>query len=104
MTPVWCTPVKDGVRLVIAVMPNAKKTEVAGVHGDALKVRLHAPPVDGKANEALIRYLSETLDLPKSCITLMHGQTSRRKLLEIHRAGLTVAIVAGILLPQSLTK
>jgi len=67
--PVWCQEVKEGVRLVIAVMPNAKKTEVAGVHGDALKVRLHAPPVDGKANAALIRYLADTLHLPKSCIT-----------------------------------
>lgn len=97
--PVWCTPVKGGVRLVIAVMPNAKKTEVAGVHGDALKVRLHAPPVDGKANEALIRYLADTLAIPKSCITLLHGQSARRKLLEIVRDGMTVTAVADILHP-----
>lgn len=80
-------------------MPNAKKTEVAGVHGDALKVRLHAPPVDGKANEALIRFLADALDLPRQCINLLHGQSSRRKLLEIVHDGVTVAGVAGILYP-----
>jgi uncharacterized protein (TIGR00251 family) len=87
--------------VVIAVMPNAKKTEVAGVHGDALKVRLHAPPVDGKANEALIRYLAARLILPKSAITLLHGQTARRKLLAIDHPGCTVASVAGLLHPAA---
>lgn len=87
------------MRLVITVMPNAKKNDVAGVHGDALKIRLHAPPVDGKANAALIRFLAEQLQLPKSSITLLHGQSARCKVLEVACAGLTVADVVGQLCP-----
>ena len=53
------------------------------MHGDALKIRLAAPPVDGKANEALVRFLADVLDLPKSAVILKSGQTSRRKVLEV---------------------
>lgn len=67
------------------------------MHGDALKIRLAAPPVDGKANDALQRYLAEALAIPRSAITLKSGQTSRRKVIEIrgssaeHIAGLTTS-------------
>lgn len=69
--------------MTIHVQPGAKKTEVAGAHGDALKIRLAAPPVDGKANAALIDYLAKRLGIPKSRITLKSGQTSRRKVLAV---------------------
>lgn len=80
----WFRQAGDGrITLTLHIQPGAKKTEFAGLHGDALKIRLAAPPVDGKANEALLRFLAEVLDLPKSAVTLKSGQTSRRKVLEV---------------------
>lgn len=81
----WFRPSGEEGRftLTLHIQPGAKKTECAGRHGDALKIRLAAPPVDGKANEALIRFLAEALHLPKSAVSLKSGQTSRRKLLEV---------------------
>lgn len=72
--------------LTLHVQPGAKKTEIAGLHGDALKIRLAAPPVDGKANTALIAFVADRLDVSKSSIHLVSGQTSRRKILEVAAA------------------
>lgn len=69
--------------LTLHIQPGAKKTEVAGRHGDALKIRLAAPPVDGKANAALIEFVAERLGLAKSAVSLKSGQSSRHKVLEI---------------------
>jgi uncharacterized protein len=74
---------KGDLLLTVHVQPGAKTTACAGVHGDALKIRLHAPPVDGKANQALIAWLAKTLGCPQSAIELIRGQTSRRKTLSI---------------------
>ncbi len=80
----WLRVAADGrITLTLHIQPGAKKTEFAGLHGGALKIRLAAPPVDGKANEALIKFVAETLKLPKSAVNLKSGQTSRRKVLEI---------------------
>lgn len=70
-------------RLVVHVQPRAKKSEVAGRHGDALKVRLQAPPVDGAANEELVRFLAESLGVARRAVTITGGLTSRRKTVEI---------------------
>jgi uncharacterized protein (TIGR00251 family) len=59
---------------------------VAGEHGDALKIRLAAPPVDGKANAALLAFIAERLGVSKSAVTLKSGQTSRRKVVEVEGA------------------
>lgn len=69
--------------LTLHIQPGAKKTEVCGLHGDALKIRLAAPPVDGKANAALLAFVADRLDLPKSAVSLKSGQTSRRKVVEV---------------------
>jgi uncharacterized protein (TIGR00251 family) len=69
--------------LTLHVQPGARRTEVAGAHGDALKIRLAAPPVDGKANAALLEFIADRLGLPKSAVRLVRGQTSRRKILEL---------------------
>ena len=83
----WYRVASDGrITLTLHIQPGAKKTEFAGLHGDALKIRLAAPPVDGKANEALIRFIADTLALPKSAVCLKSGQTSRRKGLEVTSA------------------
>jgi len=83
MSETWCRGGAVRVTLTLHIQPGAKKTEVAGPHGDALKIRLAAPPVDGKANAALIEFVADRLGLPKSAVTLKSGQTSRRKVLEV---------------------
>lgn len=75
----WLRVSGDDVVLSLHIQPGAKKTEVAGLHGEALKIRLHAPPVDGKANDALIAFLAERLGVPKARVVLETGQTSRSK-------------------------
>ncbi|HHV48101.1 MAG TPA: YggU family protein [Rhodocyclaceae bacterium] len=72
-----------GATLSLHVQPGAKKSECAGLHGEALKIRLAAPPVDGKANEALLRFLAQRLAIPRQQISLKSGQTSRQKVVEI---------------------
>ncbi|MBE3023798.1 hypothetical protein GQ37_009190 [Janthinobacterium sp. BJB1] len=86
------------MRLAVQIAANAKKTEVLGVHDGALKIKLHAQPVEGKANLALIRYLAEALGVPKSAVTLTHGHTNKRKLLEVAKASLTPELAQQILL------
>ena len=89
----WFKQAADGrLTLTLHIQPGAKKTEFAGLHGDALKIRLAAPPVDGKANEALIRFVADQLGLAKSAVNLKSGQTSRRKVLEV--IGATAEAVA----------
>jgi len=71
---------KDGSVIVdIHVIPNAARTQADGTHDGALRVRLHAPPVDGKANIALGAWLGNTLGIAKSHVVLVRGQTSKRK-------------------------
>jgi uncharacterized protein (TIGR00251 family) len=73
------------LRLTLHVQPGATRTEVTGTHGDALKVRLAAPPVDGKANAELLRFLAEAFGVPRRNVTLVHGETSRAKVVRIAR-------------------
>lgn len=89
----WCSTIPTGIRLAVQLAPNAKKNEVIGAIEGALKLKLHAPPIDGKANEALIRFIAESLDVPKSAVSITHGFTSKRKLLEVRTAHLTVDAV-----------
>ena len=79
----WLRAGDDGVLLTLHIQPGAKKTEIVGLHGDALKLRLTAAPIDGKANEALTGFLAKTLGIPKSRVTLVSGQTSRRKCVKV---------------------
>jgi len=75
---------KNGAVVIdIHVIPNAARTQADGLHDGALRVRLHAPPVDGKANLALIAWLADCLDVAKSQIELARGQTSKRKQLRV---------------------
>lgn len=76
-------PARKRLVLTLHLQPNARASAVAGVHGDALKVRIAAPAVDNKANAALADFLSELLDVPKSAITIRRGATGRRKAVEI---------------------
>lgn len=76
-----------GVRVTVRVQPRASRNEIAGVHGDALKVRLTAPPVKGAANEALVNFLATTFGIATRAITIVAGASSRTKIVEL--AGVT---------------
>ncbi|MEN3363722.1 MAG: uncharacterized protein V7606_996 [Burkholderiales bacterium] len=101
MTRDWCSAVPAGIRLALQITPNAKKTEVIGVLDDSLKIRLQAQPIDGKANEALIRYLADTLNVAKSAVDITHGLTSKRKVIEIRTSRLIVEDVRQALVQGS---
>ena len=75
----WIRETEKGIVLPVRAVPRAGKNEIQGVHGDALKIRLQAPPVDGKANETLIRFLSDLLKIPRAQITIIAGESGRNK-------------------------
>jgi uncharacterized protein (TIGR00251 family) len=74
---------KDGIIIRLHIQPGASKNELVGLHGDRLKIRLKAPPVEGKANKELINYLSKVFEIPKNEIEIISGQTGRRKNVKI---------------------
>jgi len=75
----WIKETPDGAILTIRVVPRASKNSIDGPLGDALKIRLQSPPVDGKANKELTRFLADMLDIAPSRIALLAGETSRTK-------------------------
>lgn len=101
MSVSWCAAVPGGVHLSVQVTPNAKKTEPVGVLDGALRLKLQAQPVEGKANEALVRYVAGALKVPKSAVDITHGHTSRKKLVLVSCPGLTPEQVAAALYPDA---
>jgi len=90
--PAWRHIGDDGsLTLELHCQPGARRTEVVGWHGDALKVRLAAPPIEGRANEALVAFLAASFGVPRRNVTLIRGETGRMK---------TVRIAAPILRPD----
>ena len=75
----WLTDTPDGAVLNLRIVPRAAKNAIQGEHGDALKIRLCAPPVDGAANAALVEFLAGAFSLPRARVQLLSGQTSRNK-------------------------
>lgn len=84
--------------LALHIQPGAKKTELAGLHGEALKIRLAAPPVDGKANAALLAFLAKACGVSKSAVELVSGETSRSKRVKVRGADMAVlnGLVDGV--------
>ena len=82
--PSWCRRLPDGT-LVLAVhaQPGAKRTGLAGLHGDALKIRVAAPPLDDRANDALVAFLADALGVGKREVKLASGHKSREKRFEV---------------------
>jgi len=78
---------RDGVALAVRAQPGAKKTAVTGVYGEGssaqLRIAVHAPPVEGRANDALIAFLADLFSLPKSDIQLVSGASSRSKVFQL---------------------
>ena len=97
MDAAFARDVADGCTLSVQVHPGARKNSVTGIHADALKIALTAPPVDGKANEALIAFLADALHLPRARVALVAGATSRAKMVRI--TGKSAAEVTAALLP-----
>ncbi len=83
--PGWpCLGGADGaLQLALSVVPNARRTGLDGLHDGALRVRLAAPPVDGRANEALVAWVAAELGLPRRAVRLLRGAGARRKQLAI---------------------
>ena len=73
------TKVDEGVILDLWVQPNSKKTEIAGYYGDYIKIRLNAPPVNGKANKECLRYLADILFIKKTSLRIIRGESDRHK-------------------------
>lgn len=96
MSAPWLRLAGDDAILTLHIQPGAKKTEVAGEHGEALKIRLSAPPVDGKANDCLIAFLGERLGIAKSRLELISGTSSRAKRIRVTGIGID-AVAAGLL-------
>jgi uncharacterized protein (TIGR00251 family) len=77
------TAAADGVRIAVQVQPRASRSEVAGLQGDALKVRVQAPPVEGAANEAVVELLAEVLGVHRRAVRVLAGATGRRKVVAV---------------------
>ena len=88
----YITPSGDNAcRISIHAVPRASKTEIVGMQGTSLKLRLQAPPVDGKANKAICKYLAEFFDIPARNVSLIVGETGREKIFQL--VGITVEAV-----------
>ncbi|HEX9198030.1 MAG TPA: DUF167 domain-containing protein [Acidobacteriaceae bacterium] len=94
--PITIRDTPDGCVLAVRVHPGARKNAITGVHDGALKISLTTPPSDGRANDALIAFLAERLNVPRARIALLTGATSRSKSLRI--AGLTAPQAEAALL------
>ena len=79
----WYRRSGDAVTLTLHVQPGAKRSEIAGLHGDALKIRLAAPPVEGRANDALLRFIADLFGVPLRQVELRQGGQSRHKVVAI---------------------
>lgn len=93
--PAWLKAIDGGVELALRIVPRASREGVAGEMGGALKIRLRAPPVDGKANEALRAFLAGRFGVPARAVILVSGETGRQKRVRV--AGVSAAAAAAAL-------
>jgi uncharacterized protein (TIGR00251 family) len=84
----WIRQNSNGISIALSIAPRASRSQIEGIHGDALKARLAAPPVDGKANRELVGLLAETLRVPRNAVTIEAGAKSRHKVVFV--SGLSV--------------
>ncbi|HEU0189116.1 MAG TPA: DUF167 domain-containing protein [Gallionella sp.] len=92
---VWYRRSGDVITLTLHVQPGAKRSEISGLHGEALKLRLAAPPVEGRANEALLKFIAELFGVPLRQVELRQGGQSRHKV---------VAVTGSTIDPEGLLK
>lgn len=85
--PPWLGSSGDALTIAIHAQPGAKREAVVGEHGDRLKIALNTPPIEGRANQALLKFLAKTLGLPRASISLLSGETSREKRVRVEGLG-----------------
>jgi uncharacterized protein (TIGR00251 family) len=78
---------EQGVTFNVKVIPRAKRDEIVGVEQDAYKIRLNAPPVDGRANDALLKFLAKRLGVPRTQVEIVRGETTRHKVVRVRGGG-----------------
>lgn len=83
----WLTDSPTGCRLSVLVQPRASANQIVGVQGDYLRIRLAAPPVDGAANEALVRFLAHELGVKRAAVSIVSGEKGRRKVVAVEGIG-----------------
>lgn len=81
--PEWYHINADCITLTLHVQPGAKQTSIAGLHGEALKIRLAAAPIEGRANDALLKFIAGVFEVPLREVTLRQGEQSRHKRIEV---------------------
>jgi uncharacterized protein (TIGR00251 family) len=74
---------EDGIKISVRIIPNSSKCEIKDIIDDSLRIKVDAPPVDGKANEKCIKFLAKSLNIPKSSIAITSGEKSKNKILYI---------------------
>jgi uncharacterized protein (TIGR00251 family) len=79
----WYRRNGDVITLTLHIQPGAKRTDVAGLHGEALKIRLAAPPIEGRANDALLKFIAESFGVPVRQVELKQGGQSRHKVVAV---------------------
>lgn len=79
----WWRSEGGTITLTLHIQPGARRSEIAGLHGEALKIRLSAPPVDGKANDALLRFIAKEFAVPLRNVELLRGAQSRHKTVKV---------------------
>ena len=91
--PAWARLSEDGrgLLLTVYVQPNARASAFAGIHGDALKVRVAAPATDDRANRALLEFLRHALGVSRAAVRIVHGRTARRKIIAVTGSSLQLA-------------
>lgn len=102
MTPRIVRDSKDGAVLTVHVQPKASRTECVGIHGEALKIRVAAPPIGGAANEELVRFLARELSVPSSAIRIESGAGGRHK--RVALKGVTAEAVSARLILKGTIK
>ena len=87
----------DGVTFSVNVQPRASRNGICGIQGDAVKLRLTSPPVEGEANRLCTEYLAKLLKVPKSAVTIIAGEKSRHKTIRV--AGATAEAIRAMIAP-----
>ncbi len=91
--PAWLTVQEEDLRVEVLVSPRASRTRIMGVHDNRLKIQLAAPPVEGKANDALVRFLADTLGVARAQVEVVGGASSKRKSVRVAQVGAHQAIL-----------
>ena len=91
----WFRRTSTGWEVRLHVQPGAKRSEIIGLHGSSLKLKIQAPPVDGKANEAIVAYIAERIGVPRRTVRIIAGESSREKRIAIDAPAVDVSALLG---------